>query len=47
MQLFLTANIITLGHGTAIGWLSPALPTLQSNHSPLETGAITLEESSW
>ncbi|KAG4071943.1 hypothetical protein HA402_006104 [Bradysia odoriphaga] len=43
----LCANIIALSHGSAIGWLSPALPILQSNDSPLETGAATLSESSW
>ncbi|KAJ6623037.1 hypothetical protein Bhyg_17219, partial [Pseudolycoriella hygida] len=42
----LCANIIALSHGSAIGWLSPALPALQSNRTILETGAITLDEFS-
>lgn len=42
-----TANIISLSHGCALGWLSPYLPLLQSDSSPLSTGSISLEETSW
>lgn len=41
------ANLITLSHGCVLGWLSPFLPLLQSEHSPLATGAVTLEQASW
>lgn len=30
-----------------MGWLSPALPLLLSDESPLKTGPITNEELSW
>ncbi|XP_055295471.1 facilitated trehalose transporter Tret1-like isoform X2 [Sitodiplosis mosellana] len=41
------ANIIFLGHGTMNGWLSPALPTLLSENTPLITGPLTNEQLSW
>ncbi|XP_037038802.1 facilitated trehalose transporter Tret1-like [Bradysia coprophila] len=41
------ANIISISHGCALGWLSPYLPLLQSDSSPLSTGSISLEETSW
>ncbi|XP_055304889.1 facilitated trehalose transporter Tret1-like isoform X2 [Sitodiplosis mosellana] len=40
------ANLISLCHGMAIGWLSPNLPKLQSDDSPLQT-KMTLSEISW
>ncbi|XP_019565072.3 facilitated trehalose transporter Tret1 [Aedes albopictus] len=42
-----TINIINLAHGTTLGWLSPFLPLLQSENSPLETGPVTIEQGSW
>lgn len=33
--------------GCGIGWLSPALKTLQSDQSPLHTGALDVEDISW
>lgn len=45
--LFSIANIISLCHGLAIGWLSPNLLKLQSNESPLQSGPMTLSETSW
>lgn len=45
--LFFTANIVVLGQGCAIGWISPTLPILQSDNSPLESGKLTIEEASW
>lgn len=36
-----------MSHGCVIGWVSPFLPLLQSDQSPLETGAITLTQASW
>ncbi|XP_031623618.1 facilitated trehalose transporter Tret1-like [Contarinia nasturtii] len=41
------ANIISLCHGMAIGWLSPNLPKLQSDDSPLDTGRMSLSSASW
>lgn len=35
------------GFGCGVGWLSMALPLLQSNESPLKSGALTIEEISW
>lgn len=47
LSLFSTANIISLCHGMAIGWLSPNLPKLQSDDSPIRSGPLTLYEASW
>ncbi|XP_031622987.1 facilitated trehalose transporter Tret1-like isoform X2 [Contarinia nasturtii] len=41
------ANIIFLGHGSMNGWLSPALPLLLSESTPLKTGVLTNEMLSW
>lgn len=41
------ANIVTLSHGCILGWLSPFLPLLKSADSPLESGAVTVEQASW
>uniref|UniRef100_A0A8D8L2Z9 Facilitated trehalose transporter Tret1 n=2 Tax=Culex pipiens TaxID=7175 RepID=A0A8D8L2Z9_CULPI len=43
----LAVNIITLGHGAVIGWVSPALLYLQSNGVHLTTGPVTIEQASW
>lgn len=43
----ITANLIMLGHGCALGWVSPTLPLLQSVDTPLESGPLTIEETSW
>jgi len=40
-------NLLALGYGTIIGWSSPFLPVLQSYDSPLKSGPITLDETSW
>ncbi|EAT41203.1 AAEL007128-PA [Aedes aegypti] len=42
-----TINIINFAHGATLGWLSPFLPLLQSEDSPLETGPVTVEQGSW
>lgn len=47
ISLLFTANIVVLGQGCAIGWLSPTLPLLQSDDSPLQSGKLTIEEASW
>lgn len=36
-----------IGTGCAIGWISLALPLLQSDKSPLTTGPLTVHELSW
>lgn len=43
----ISVNIITLGHGAVIGWVSPALLYLQSNGAHLTTGPVTIEQASW
>ncbi|EDS32411.1 sugar transporter [Culex quinquefasciatus] len=43
----LAVNIITLGHGAVIGWVSPALLYLQSTGAHLTTGPVTIEQASW
>lgn len=45
--LFKIANIVTFNFGIGLGWFSPALPMLQSDESPLETGALTISDVSW
>lgn len=47
MIFFQLANLLIIAFGCGLGWLSVALPLLQSNESPLESGAISLEELSW
>ena len=44
--LFL-ANLIAISQGVMIGWLSPALATLQTSESPLTTGPLSNEDISW
>lgn len=41
------ANIVVLGQGCSIGWVSPSLLILQSDQTPLDQGSITLAETSW
>lgn len=36
-----------LGHGTILGWISPAITKLSSPDTPLETGPLTSLEISW
>lgn len=43
----LIVNIMGFSHGNAIGWLAPVLPVLQSDNSPLSSGKITINETSW
>lgn len=40
-------NIILMGYGVGMGWLTTAIPLLQSNETPLETGPMTTEQLSW
>ncbi|XP_058816625.1 uncharacterized protein LOC131679891 [Topomyia yanbarensis] len=43
----IAVNIITLGHGAVIGWVSPFLPYLQSNETHLTSGPVNIEQASW
>lgn len=36
-----------VGFGCGMGWLSMALPLLQSDNSPLETGKLSVSDMSW
>lgn len=41
-------NILSLCHGSTIGWMSPAIPMLKSNETtPLLSGPATVQEISW
>lgn len=41
------ANIACLGQGCGVGWLSPSLPVLLSDASPLASGPVSVNESGW
>lgn len=45
--LSLSGNLVGVGQGCAVGWLSPSLPILLSTDSPLTSGPITQTEASW
>ncbi|XP_037042110.1 facilitated trehalose transporter Tret1-2 homolog [Bradysia coprophila] len=40
-------NVIVLAQGCSAGWMSPSLPVLLSEDSPLASGKLTLEAASW
>lgn len=44
---FISANLIALSQGWFNGWISPALPILASNSTPLSSGSLTINEISW
>lgn len=44
---FRAVNLLMLSFGSTIGWLSPSLPLLQSEASPLSSGPMTTEQISW
>lgn len=46
-NLSLLANLVGIGTGCAVGWLSPSLPILLSIDSPLASGTITQTDASW
>lgn len=37
----------TISYSIGVGWVSPMLPILLTDESPLTSGALTVEESSW
>lgn len=41
------ANIVVCGHGNLLGWISPTLPTLLSEDTPLKSGPLTNDQLSW
>lgn len=41
------ANLISICHGIAIGWLSPNIQKLRTSESPLTSGPLTLGQMSW
>lgn len=47
LYIFFIVNLITLSLGSAMGYASPFLPLLMSDKTPLLSGPITIEESSW
>lgn len=42
-----SVNLIVLGYGCGIGWVSLALPLLKSDETPLTTGPFSKDEVSW
>lgn len=44
---FYTVNIASFSSGSVIGWMSPMLPILQSDSSPISGGQISNEHGSW
>lgn len=41
------ANLIVFSHGSLYGWISPILPLLKSDDTPLTTGPLSSKEISW
>lgn len=46
-RLCKTANLLMIGYGLIVGWVSPALPILASENTPLVSGKLTNEEISY
>lgn len=42
-----SANVVCLGQGCGVGWLSPSLPVLLSPNSPLSSGPVSNDEAGW
>lgn len=42
-----SANLIGFCHGTTIGWCAPTIWLLLTEHSPLTSGTVSVNESSW
>lgn len=42
-----SGNVVVLCHGCVVGWISPSLPILLSNDSPLASGPLTKTEAGW
>lgn len=47
LNYFITANLIVFSHGCLVSWITPILPLLKSNDTPLTSGPLSLEEVSW
>lgn len=44
---FCLANFGTISYGIALAWPSASIPILLSKNTPLPTGPLTLDQSSW
>lgn len=44
---FTAVNLIMVAYGCATGWLSMAIPLLQSDATPLDTGKLSRTDLSW
>lgn len=40
-------SVFTMAYGLSYGWASPSIMILTSEESPLPSGKITMEQSSW
>ncbi|XP_062545780.1 facilitated trehalose transporter Tret1-like [Armigeres subalbatus] len=40
-------NLLAVSYGTSSGWMSPSIPILLSENSPLDSGPITTEQGAW
>ncbi|XP_062704726.1 facilitated trehalose transporter Tret1-2 homolog [Aedes albopictus] len=40
-------NLLAISYGSSSGWMSPSIPILQSENSPLPSGPISTEEGAW
>ncbi|XP_055307284.1 facilitated trehalose transporter Tret1-like [Sitodiplosis mosellana] len=43
----IAANLILLSQGCLMGWISPAIPKLTSESTPLTSGLLTTQQVSW
>lgn len=46
-QLRIAATLICFSNGLLIAWLTPILPLLKSDDTPLASGPVSLQEVSW
>lgn len=46
-QFRFAAAIMAVANGVLIVWLTPILPLLKSDETPLESGPLSLQEVSW
>jgi hypothetical protein len=43
----LTLDLLAFSFGASCGWTSASIPLLRSEESPLDSGAISLNDASW
>lgn len=46
-SFYISASLLLFGHGTGLVWFAMALPLLQSDETPIESGPLTIHELSW